>query len=78
MLQISQWASEQTGLPDVWTAVQFDMACAWLGGYIESKVSELDEKGKPRHTLEDVLTPATPGVWGKAIGMLKSLTARRK
>lgn len=46
---------------DGWLAYQFDMAVSLLGRYIDGKLSEHDDKGKPTHTLPGLLADATGG-----------------
>jgi hypothetical protein len=42
---------------DYWTPLQFDLAVNWFGLWIESKLNELDDKGKQKHRLKDLLAP---------------------
>lgn len=75
-LNLKAWAEELIGLaPDWYTAFQFDMALTWFGTHIENMLNDLDEKGKPRHRLEDLLQPPKKkGKWRALIGKLASMT----
>ena len=51
-----QRPSSFLGLPaDCWEAYQLDLATWTVGRWIESKLSERDKKGKPKHALADLL-----------------------
>lgn len=41
--------------PTSWEAYQIDLCALQVGRYIESKLNERDEKGKPLHTLAKLL-----------------------
>jgi hypothetical protein len=40
---------------DAWEAFQLDLAAWTLGRWVESKLSERDSKGKPKHKLTTLL-----------------------
>ncbi len=50
---------------DDWTCFQFDNAIAYFGRWIDARLNEIDDKGKPRHQLKDLLrdTPQTLNEW---------------
>lgn len=60
LLNIREWAEELTGMPDLWTAIQFDAAVREFGVRIENLLNELDEDGKPVHRLQDLLAESQP------------------
>lgn len=43
------------GEPSPWIAHQFDSAVTWFGQYVEGKVLETGNGGKPRYDLETLL-----------------------
>lgn len=47
-------------MPDTWTALQFDSVVTYFGRRIEAMLNELDDKGKTKHKLEDLLEEGTP------------------
>lgn len=48
--------SDIVGIDDEWAAYQFDQAVIFVGVYINNKLNELDEEGKPIYTLGELLT----------------------
>jgi hypothetical protein len=50
-------ASQMTGMKDVWTAIQFDLAVQAFGLYIENKSLEHDKSGNKLYELKDLLAP---------------------
>lgn len=38
-----------------WLAYQFDEAVFQYGRWVENKLAEVDSKGKPKYSIEDVL-----------------------
>ena len=54
MLGISEWASHVTGMPDMWTALQFDNAIMVFGRWVEHEMTE----GRTLRELLDI--PLTP------------------
>ena len=52
----SQRPSAVIGLDDPWAAYQFDMAVGQFGAWVEGKLAERDQAGKPKHTLEGLLS----------------------
>lgn len=55
-LQIDDWASRITGMPDMWTSLMFDTAVSVFGRHIEAKLGEIDEDTKePKWTLRQLL-----------------------
>jgi hypothetical protein len=77
VLPVRQWASNQTGLDDWYTGFCFDRAVIRFGSWIESKLYEMTDDGKPRHKLEDLLKDGasdkkrapTKGEWLAMFGM---------
>lgn len=55
MLRIDEWAAGLTGMPDMWTGIQFDAAVTQFGTKIENLLEERDKDFKPVHTLDDLL-----------------------
>lgn len=56
LLGVRAWASERLGMPDFWTALQFDAAVSYFGNWIESRLNEFDPvTHKPRYTLQGLL-----------------------
>ena len=57
ILGISRLSKRLNGLKgrDEWTCYQFDQAIVWLGRYVENKLHELDDDGKPLYTLAQLL-----------------------
>lgn len=49
-IELSGMESEWSGW---WTAYQIDNAVTYFGAYIENKLAEMDDKGKPINKLED-------------------------
>lgn len=47
------------GLTDSWAAYQFDLAVAQFGAWVEGRLGERDSKGKPKHTLAQLLSDGT-------------------
>lgn len=43
------------GVDDPWTAYQFDLAIGQFGAWVEGKLQERDQSGKPKHTLAGLL-----------------------
>jgi hypothetical protein len=52
-----QKPSDLLGIEDPWAAFQLDMACLSFGTWVESKLSETNKKGKPKHQLSTLLMP---------------------
>ncbi|MBN1814713.1 MAG: hypothetical protein JXA14_22930 [Anaerolineae bacterium] len=46
---------------DGWAAYQLDLACMIFGTWVENKLEEHDKKGKPKHTLADLLREPAAG-----------------
>ena len=42
--------------PDAWESYQLDLAAWTVGRWVESKLSEHDKRGKPKHTLSALLS----------------------
>ena len=55
MLRLSQWAARVTGMPDLWTAWQFDNAVLTFGRWVDNQLEERDESGRRVHTLRNLL-----------------------
>jgi hypothetical protein len=71
-LRIAEWAQEQTGLqPDIWTALQFNLALNYFGIFVQNKLDELDDNMKPVNRLEDILGEKSQSNWTDAIRQLK-------
>lgn len=51
----SQKPSEILGVRTPIVAFWFDEAVAFWGAWVEAKLSERDEKGKPKHDLDKLL-----------------------
>jgi hypothetical protein len=66
ILGINQWALETTGLDGWWAGLQLDRAVSWVGRYIESKLSEIED-GEPVHSLSDLLDTEDVVLDGKAL-----------
>lgn len=49
------------GVDDPWAAYQFDMAVGQFGAWVEGKLAERDKAGKPKHTLEGLLSTDDAG-----------------
>lgn len=49
---------------DGWTAYQVDAAVTTLGTWVEAKMAERDEKGRPLHDLEHLLKRPEPAQAG--------------
>lgn len=47
------------GVTDQWAAYQFDLAVNAFGAWVESKLHERDNAGKPKHTLAALLDDGT-------------------
>lgn len=62
ILRIREWVRETSGFDGWWEALQFDRAVTYAGRFIENKLNELDSKGHPRHTINELLddTPVSP------------------
>lgn len=43
-----------------WEAYQLDLACLQAGRWIENRLAETDDEGKPKHTLAALLGQETP------------------
>lgn len=43
------------GMPDMWTALQFDRAVTMFGQWVEGKLMERDDDHNPKHTLRELL-----------------------
>lgn len=52
-------------IADTFVAYQFDSAVRNAGVAIENKMNELDDKGKPKHELRDILKDADDIMRGK-------------
>lgn len=55
IMQISPWASRLLGLPDLWTALQFDSAVMVFGRHVTNRLNEVDRDGKPLYRLDRLL-----------------------
>jgi len=56
-------AEEMLGMPDWWTAFQFDAAVSYFGVWAENRLNEMDYNAKPprpKYTLDDVLKDTPP------------------
>lgn len=60
-MNLKAWASAILGMPDEWTALQFDAAVIYFGRRIENMLNEMDKEGKPKHKLEDLIKDGTAG-----------------
>lgn len=47
--------SEILGVKNEWLAYQFDEAVFRYGRWVENKLAEVDKKGKPKYTIDDVI-----------------------
>ena len=65
LLGVSAWAEEVSGLPDILTALAFDRAVTFVGGYIEGKLMERNAKGEPLYSLEYLLKERDAEWWQK-------------
>lgn len=45
---------------DQWAAYCLDSAVSYFGNFVESKTSELDDRGKPKFSLNELLSHITP------------------
>lgn len=58
-MHIRQLDIDLTGMESEWSgwwaSYQFDNAVIWFGSYIENKLTEMDDKGKPVWKLDDFL-----------------------
>lgn len=57
---LSQWLNSELDESDWWllnwwVCYQFDSAVIHFGLWVESQLSELDDKGKPKHTLNELV-----------------------
>ena len=52
---IKRWASRLIGMPDRWTAIQFDLAVMTFGRHIDAKLMEHDDKGRHLHSIYKLL-----------------------
>lgn len=61
IINLQAYCEDLTGLrgPDELTAWLFNNAVEYVGRWIESKWNELTDEGKPRYTLEYLLTDRT-------------------
>lgn len=62
----------QTG---TWVAFQFDRTVASYGLFVESKLSERDDKHKPKHTLDEILVNMNPANGGRISMIEQALNA---
>jgi hypothetical protein len=51
-----QRPSDLLRVEDEWAALCLDNAVSFFGNYIESKLLEVDSKGKQKHSLSDLLS----------------------
>ena len=58
LLNLRRLSHELTGLglDDEWTCYQFDSAVLYFGTWAENRMNEMDDKGKPRYTLKQILS----------------------
>lgn len=82
LLDIAAWASRLTGMPDIWTALQFDAAVSLFGNWMESKLAEVDysDPKHPRHphTVDSLLNDTGQGGFLRALQGRKGMIVRLK
>lgn len=74
----SRRPSEIAGVADEWAAYQFDLVVAQFGAWVEGKLNERDDKGKPKTTLAKLLGDKAQRQAAGASGMALPVTAIRK
>lgn len=47
--------NELTTINEWWTTYRFNNAVAYFGLWVEGKLNELDNKGKPKHDIETLM-----------------------
>lgn len=63
--------SEIVGLENDWAAYCFDSAIALFGNWVEGKLMERDKAGKPKYTLEGLLSgDLTKGRFASAASLI--------
>ena len=55
-MRIEEWATNQLGMPDTWTALCVNKAVLYFGTWIENQLSIRDKHGNQLHTLKRLLT----------------------
>lgn len=48
--------AELVGIRNTWLAYQFNGAVIFYGRYVEGKLNERDDDGKPIHSIENILS----------------------
>jgi len=67
----SQRPSDLVGIEDEWAAYCFDSAIALFGNWVEGKLMERDKAGKPKYTLEGLLSgDLTKGRFASAASLI--------
>ena len=73
------WLDPDTVFPDDWwTPLQFDAAVSFFGTWIEGKLNQYDDKGKPIYDLVQLLDDEPGQGADKAIDALKMTFGVRK
>lgn len=55
ILRLNEWVENTYQMDGWWTCIQFDRAVTYLGGWVDNKLLERDEKGHAIYTLEQLL-----------------------
>ena len=54
---VGAWVQAAYGFDPWWTCFCFDNAVTRFGGWVESQLSQYDDKGRPRYSLRQLLAP---------------------
>lgn len=60
MMGLLRWTKREFGYPCHWTAYQFDSAVLWFGSWVEGKLQETTDKGKPKYTIRELVYDDAP------------------
>lgn len=59
IIRLNDHIRDEFGFDGLWWCIQFDKAIYWAGNYIESKLHEVDKRGRHKYKLKDLLTEHT-------------------
>lgn len=64
--------------PLSWHAYQFDLCCLQMGNYLEGKLKEVDQKGKPKYSIHQLLGDEAKSDDNKDFASVSTLAAPKK
>jgi hypothetical protein len=82
ILDIRHFSQRITGLSgDTWTAFQVDSAVTFFGQWVENRLAQTDDNGRPLYRLADLLWPKcanSPADWLHGAAGIRGAVGKRR